>query len=213
MIKLSEIKKEWYSPGELAKFAGRTSRTIQNYCNEGKIEFKRINGRRNIPKSKVIRILEESKMLIKDSGKKDIIYARVSTSKRKTRGDLDRQISKTSTMVVGMNPKNLEIISDVAFGLNNNRRGLNKLIDMILAWEVDRVFVLYKDRLTRFGFYYLERICNNMGSQIIVLSETKNEKSIEEELAEDIVSIIYNFSGKLYGMRKTVKDEVSKELE
>lgn len=70
-----------------------------------------------------------------------------------------------------------------------------------------------KDRLTRFGFNYLERICKKMGSKIIVLSETESEKSIEEELAEDIVSIIHSFSGKLYGMRKTVKDKVVKELE
>ena len=213
MIKLNEINKEWYSPGELAKLVGRTSRTIQNHCDEGKIDFKRVNGRRNIPKSEVVRILEESKMLIRDSGKKDIIYARVSTSKQKTRGDLDRQISKASTMVVGMNPKNLEIISDVASGLNDNRRGLNRLIDMVLAGDVDRIFVLYKDRLTRFGFNYLERICSNMGAKIIVLSETESEKSIEEELAEDIVSVIHSFSGKLYGMRKTVKDKVTKELE
>lgn len=213
MIKLSEINKEWYSPGELAKLVGKTSRTIQNHCDEGKIDFKRVNGRRNIPKSEVVRILEESKMLVKDSGKKDVIYARVSTSKQKTRGDLDRQISKASTIVVGMNPKNLEIISDVASGLNDNRRGLNRLIDMVLAGDVDRIFVLYKDRLTRFGFNYLERICSNMGAKIIVLSETESEKSIEEELAEDIVSVIHSFSGKLYGMRKTVKDKVTKELE
>lgn len=83
---------------------------------------------------------------------------------------------------------------------------------MVLAGEVDRIFVLYKDRLTRFGFNYLERICDNMGTKIIVLSETKNEKIIEEELAEDIISIIHSFSGKLYGMRKTVKDKVTKEL-
>ena len=70
VIKLSEINKEWYSPGELAKFVGRTSRTIQNHCDEGKIDFKRVNGRRNIPKSEVVRMFEESKMLIRDNGKK-----------------------------------------------------------------------------------------------------------------------------------------------
>lgn len=69
-----------------------------------------------------------------------------------------------------MNPKNLEVISDVASGLNDNRRGLNKLIDMVLDGKIDRIFVLYKDRLTRFGFNYLERICKKMGSKIIVLS-------------------------------------------
>ena len=78
--------------------------------------------------------------------------------------------------------------------------------------EVDRIFILYKDRLTRFGFNYLEQICNKYGTKIIVISKEIQEKSIQEELAEDIISIIHSFSGKLYGMRNKIKEKLDKEL-
>ena len=72
--------------------------------------------------------------------------------------------------------------------------------------------ILYKDRLTRFGFHYLEQICDKFGTKIIVISKEIQEKSIQEELAEDIISIIHSFSGKLYGMRNAIKEKLNKEL-
>ena len=83
---------------------------------------------------------------------------------------------------------------------------------MVMNDEVDRIFVLYKDRLTRFRFNYLEQICNKYATKIIVISEEIQEKSIQEELAEDIISIIHSFSGKLYGMRNKIKEKLDKEL-
>lgn len=83
---------------------------------------------------------------------------------------------------------------------------------MVMNDEIDRIFILYKDRLTRFGFNYLEQICNKFGTKIIVISEEIQEKSIQEELAEDIISIIHSFSGKLYGMRNKIKEKLDKEL-
>lgn len=68
--------------------------------------------------------------------------------------------------------------------------------------KVDRIFVLYKDRLTRFGYNCLKLICNKHNTDIVILSSESNDKSISEELADDIISIIHSFSGKLYGMRK-----------
>ena len=83
---------------------------------------------------------------------------------------------------------------------------------MVMNNEVDRIFILYKDRLTRFGFNYLEQICNKFGTKIIVISEEIQEKSIQEELAEDIISIIHSFSDKLYGIRNKIKEKLDKEL-
>jgi DNA binding domain protein, excisionase family len=83
---------------------------------------------------------------------------------------------------------------------------------MVMNDEIDRIFILYKDRLTRFGFNYLEQICNKFGTKIIVISEEIQEKSIQEELAEDIISIIHSFSSKLYGMRNKIKEKIDKEL-
>ena len=78
--------------------------------------------------------------------------------------------------------------------------------------KIGRIFILYKDRLTRFGFNYIETICNHFNTKIVVLSEEKEDKTIQEELAEDIISIIHSFSGKFYGMRRRIKEEIEKEL-
>lgn len=55
-------------------------------------------------------------------------------------------------------------------------------------------------------------ICDKFGTEIVIISNETKDKSIEEELAEDIISIIHSFSGKLYGMRKSVKSAVCEEL-
>ena len=78
--------------------------------------------------------------------------------------------------------------------------------------EVDRIFIHYKDRLTRFGFNYLMKICSKYNTEIVIVSNDTNTKTLQEELAEDIISVIHSFSGKLYGMRSKVKEEVDKEL-
>lgn len=72
---------------------------------------------------------------------------------------------------------------------------------MILNDEVNRIFITYKERLTRFGFEYIETICNHHNVEIVVMQSKQNNKSIEQELAEDIMSLLASFSSKLYGLR------------
>lgn len=213
MIKKSELTKEYYKTGELAKMIGKQTRTVQSYCIKGDINSIIIpSGKRIISRDEVIKYLRSSNLLYEDDNKIDLIYARVSTNKQKNRGDLDRQIEYIIKEIITKNPKNLKIFSEVGSGLNDNRKELKKLLDMVMNDEVDRIFILYKDRLTRFGFNYLEQICNKFGAKIIVISEEIQEKSIQEELAEDIISIIHSFSGKLYGMRNKIKEKLDKEL-
>lgn len=151
--------------------------------------------------------------MIEDDVRSDVLYARVSTHNQKNRGDLDRQISYSLSKIALMNPNDLEIFSDVGFGLNDERKNFKKVLNKIMSGEVDRLFILYKDRLAHFGFGQIEEVCNHFGTKIIVLSEDEKSQSLEEELAEDIVSIIHSFSGKLYGMRrKKVKIEIDEVL-
>ena len=72
---------------------------------------------------------------------------------------------------------------------------------MVGNHEVRNVYVTYKDRLTRFGFHYLETMFNACGTTIIVVKDENNAKSVHDELVEDMMSLIASFSGKLYGMR------------
>ena len=213
MIKKSELTKEYYKTGELAKMIGKQTRTVQSYCIKGDINSIIIpSGKRIISRDEVIKYLRSSNLLYEDDNKIDLIYARVSTNEQKNRGDLDRQIDYIIREIIAKNPKNLKVFSEVGSGLNDNRTELKKLLDMVMNDEIDRIFILYKDRLTRFGFNYLEQICNKFGTEIIVISEEIQEKSIQEELAEDIISIIHSFSGKLYGMRNKIKEKLDKEL-
>lgn len=215
MIHISELTKDFYKTGEIAKFLNVSTRTVQNYCMDGKLEeiFTATN-RRLISKESFINYLTKHKLLVDDSlsTKYDAIYARVSTHKQKERGDLERQIDTISRFAIDKNPKKLKIFSDVASGLNDTRKQLNNLLDSVMNNEVDRIFINYKDRLTRFGFNYLMKICSKYNTEIVIVSNDTNNKTLQEELAEDIISVIHSFSGKLYGMRSKVKEEVDKEL-
>lgn len=215
VIRLSELTNEFYKPGEAAKMLNINVRTVQRYCEEGMMEFRLTEtGRRMIYRDSLIRTLEAHQLLIDDSAdtRKDAVYARVSTHKQKARGDLDRQIEKICAFAATKNPRDLVIYSDTASGLNDNRKGLNALMDEVLKGNINRIFINYKDRLTRFGFNYLKRMCTYNKTEIIIVSSEEDSKTMEEELAQDIVSIIHSFSGKLYRMRRAVKKKIDEEL-
>ena len=82
---------------------------------------------------------------------------------------------------------------------------MTSLIDLIQQGKVNRLFINYKDRLTRFGFNYIKQICDFHNVEILVVSDVKDKKSESEELAEDIIALIHLFSGNLYGLRHKIK--------
>lgn len=216
MVKVSDLKKDIYKPGDIAKMLGLTTRTIQVYCNKGfLICGTSATGRRYIEKDNLISFLREKDLLIDDidNNKYDIVYARVSTNKQKDRGDLDRQKDKIILSSIDKNLTNIKIITEVGSGLNDNRKGLSQMLDMVMDNKVNRIFILYKDRLTRFGFNYIKQVCDKHNVEIVIVSDDIKDKSVEEELAEDIISIIHSFSGDLYDTRNQVLNKVRSELE
>lgn len=205
------FKKPTYKTGEVAALLGVTIPTIIRYCNSGllpshKTEF----GHRRLQAEDVYRYLASQNMVYDDteSIKSDVIYARVSTHRQAERGDLERQVEKVKLFAIEQNVNNLIVKMDIASGLNDNRKNLLSLIDMVQKGEVNRIFVLYKDRLTRFGYHYLKKICDFHGVSIVVVSDEMDNKSQSEELAEDIISLIHSFSGKLYGLRHKIRKEI-----
>jgi len=213
MIKISELTKEYYRPGELAEMTGRSVRTIQNYCIDGRIKCKITEkGRRMIARDEMIRHLRKCKMISMEEERMDIAYARVSTSVQKKRGDLDRQAEYIIKEIVTKNPKNLKIFKEVGSGMNDERRELSKVLNLVMEKKVDRIFILYKDRLTRFAFHYIEQMCKKFGTRIEVISNEMETKSEQDELAEDIISIIHSFGGKLYGMRNRFREAIDSSI-
>lgn len=215
MVKLSELTKEYYKPGEVASMLGVTTRTVMLYDDNGQIEFERTaTGRRVISKEKLTKYLDTARLLVSDlkDKKHDVVYARVSTHKQKERGDLDRQTDSVLAFAANKEPRNLIVLKEVGSGLNDNRKSLLRLVNMMLNGQVNRVFIAYKDRLTRFGFNYLKAVAEFNNVEIVVMSSKITEKTVQEELAEDLVSIIHSFSGKLYGMRKKTLKQVEDGL-
>ena len=103
-----------------------------------------------------------------------------------------------------------EIITDIGSGINYNKKGLNQIIDMVTNSEVEKIVVLYKDRLIRFGYELIENLCDKFRTVIEIIDST--EKTDEQELVEDLVQIITVFSCRLQGKRANKAKKMIKEL-
>ena len=106
--------------------------------------------------------------------------------------------------------KPFEIISDIGSGINYKKKGLKEVIKRISQNKVEKVVVLYKDRLLRFGFELVEYIASLYNCDIEIIDNT--EKSEEQELVEDLVQIITVFSCQLQGKRASKARKLVKEL-
>ena len=127
------------------------------------------------------------------------IYARVSSHEQKNKGDLQRQIEYLQKLVP-TEAKEIKIISEIGSSLNDKRKGLKTLMDGVIAGEITDIAITDKDRLTRFGFQYILKFFNTFGAKIHIMNAEKG-KALEEELVQDMLSIVTSFSGKLYGIR------------
>lgn len=146
--------------------------------------------------------------------KKKIIYTRVSTNNQKD--DLKNQVK---FLLDFANAKGIiidETIEDIGSGLNYNRKKWNKLIEHCMENKIDSIMITHKDRFIRFGYEWFERFLGKYNVKIIVVN---NETlSPNEELVQDIISILHVFSCKIYGMRKYKKkieedEEIAKSIQ
>ena len=202
MYQVSDFTKSSYRVKEVAEFLGVSTKTIRRYDEEGKLPMHRTEGNhRIILREDLLCLLEEKGLLYDDRvmQKKDVIYARVSSHDQKRSGDLDRQIVFLIEHTAGL--QNPVVLKEVGSGLNDGRVQLQKLLHMVCRGEVRNVYITYKDRLTRFGYRYLETIFALHGVSIIVVKDREVEKQVYEELVEDMLSLLASFSGKLYGLR------------
>ncbi|MHA0110715.1 IS607 family transposase, partial [Klebsiella pneumoniae] len=97
------------------------------------------------------------------------------------------------------NEPNSMVITDLGSGLNFKKRGLTKLLQLVLAGKVERIVVTHKDRLLRFGFELVEHLVLANGGRIEILEDVVGND--DAELAKDVLTIITVFSVRLYGRR------------
>lgn len=198
---------KFYSIGQFSKLIGKTNQTLRNWDKDGILKPHHVSesGYRYYSQEQLNHFLGLKQEV--QLNKKTIGYCRVSSHKQKD--DLERQIDNVKTYMYAKG-YSFEIISDIGSGINYNKKGLNQLIDMVTNSEVDKIVVLYKDRLIRFGFELIENICNKYGATIEIIDNT--EKTEEQELVEDMIQIVTVFSARLQGKRVNKAKKMIKEL-
>ena len=195
---------KYYSIAETSKLLNVTAQTLRNWDKSGKLKPHHTtdSGYRYYSQEQLNRILG-----IKNTTRKVIGYCRVSSHKQKD--DLVRQVEnmRTYLMVQG---RPFEIITDIGSGINYKKKGLRELVRLITQNEVDKVVVVYKDRLLRFGYELIEYIATLYNCDIEVIDNT--EKTEQQELVEDMIQIITFFSCKLQGKRANKTKKMIQEL-
>ena len=198
---------KYYSIGEFAKQIGKTIQTLRNWDKKNILKPSHVTqgGTRYYSQEQLNHFLGLKSE--KQINKKIIGYCRVSSHKQKD--DLERQIENVNTYMYAKGYQ-FEIITDIGSGINYNKKGLNQIIDMVTNSEVEKIVVLYKDRLIRFGYELIDNLCNKFGTIIEIIYNT--EKTDEQELVEDLVQIVTVFSCRLQGKRANKAKKMIKEL-
>ena len=198
---------KYYSIGEFSELIGKTSQTFRDWHKKGSFVPQHITegSTRYYSQEQLNHFLGIKG--IETKTKKVIGYCRVSSNKQK--GDLERQIENVKTYMIAKGYQ-FDVITDIGSGINYNKKGLNQLIDMITNSEVEKIVILYKDRLLRFGFEIIENLCNKYGTDIEIIDNT--EKTEEQELVEDLIQIVTVFSCRLQGKRANKAKKMIREL-
>lgn len=200
-------KEHYIAPKETCEILGVHPLSLKNWVKKGKIECIRTpGGKRMYNVSKFLSEQQPQQLQQpKEEGKK-ICYCRVST--RNQKDDLERQIEFMKQQY-----PNHEIISEIGSGLNMNRKKLQMIIKLAIDGQINEVVVAHKDRLTRFGFELVENIIKDYSNgRIIVIN--KKDLSPEQEITQDLLSIINVFSARVNGLRKyknQIKSSISNE--
>ena len=179
--------------------------TLRKYVSEGKIKAIKLSDRKYL--YDITDLLSATNT--EGGNKMNVIYARVSTSNQAK--DLDNQIETVKGYMLSNGSKIDKVYSDVASGLNENRTSLNSLIKDVKEGKINKVYVTFKDRLTRFGFGYFEYLFGLYGVDIEVLDSTReesNDKTSEQEITDDLISIIHHYSTKLSSDRRKKLNEI-----
>lgn len=183
---------------EMARLLGVTPQTIRKYVETGQIPYhKTVKGRLFFTENDIQEALGESPQ----SEKKTVHYARSSSGDKKA---IENQFSKLKEYYGEPDIT----ISDKASGLNENRKGIKRLINLAQSRDITDIYMVRKDRLTRFGYKYLEALFAQNGVALHSMT-SGNSSTIEQELLDDFMAIIASFSGKYSQLRS---QEAKKKL-
>ena len=151
-------------------------------------------------------IFEDDSEAVKNKIVQVATYARVSSSQNKD--NLDKQQDRLIDYANAKGYKTIYNIKEIGSGLNDSRPQLIKLLRCSL---IDIILVEHKDRLTRFGFKYIEELLDIQGRKIEVINNIPDDK---DDLIQDFISVITSFCARIYGQRRCKRktEKLIKEL-
>ena len=195
-----------YKVGEFSEKIGVSISTLQRWDRTDVLKSRRTptNQRYYTDEdlNKVLNLEAETKPKRKNVG-----YCRVATQGQKK--SLENQQEFVSIYSLSHGVILNEIYTDIGSGLDYKRQNWNKLLKQVEANEIDKIYITYKDRFVRFGYEWFEEFCSSHGTEIIVLNQ--KQTCPEEELTDDLLSILHLFSERNPSLRK-YKTEINKEL-
>lgn len=201
-----------YKPKDFAELLGVSVKTLQRWDRDGILKANRTpTDRRYYTYDQYLQFKGiQTENDIRDT----VIYARVSTRNQKdalqNQVEFLKQFCNAKGIIVN------QCVEDFGSGLNYNRKKWNRLLDEVMANKIKTIVISNKDRFIRFGYDWFEKFCEKFNTKIIIVN---NETlSPNEELVQDIISILHVFSCRLYGLRKyknQIKEdeEIVKELQ
>lgn len=200
------MKKRLLTIGEAAKVLGVTTTTLRNWDKNGLLRPDELTrgGNRRYKLESLKSINPDLKYKADDL--KTIAYARVSSHDQKE--DLARQVGVLESYC-SKHGFQYEVIQDLGSGMNYYKKGLTRLLNLILDGQVRRLVLTHKDRLLRFGAELVFAICEAKEVEVIIINKGDENVRFEEELAKDVLEIITVFSARLYGSRSNKNKKTS----
>ena len=142
----------------------------------------------------------------------NVLYCRVSTNKQKK--DLENQAEILNIFCQKNGLVIKDVYKDIGSGINFERKEFQRLVNDVVNYKVSKIYITYKDRLSRISFDMFKNLFANFSTEIIVLNEINDEKLIEKEIFNEIISLIHCFSMKVYSNRRKEKLKlVEKDLQ
>lgn len=187
------FRKKYYRIGEAAKLLCVTPQTVRKYAQQGKIKYTKTPGGQTIYLKASIDEYLKSTDSSTPTEEKIGFYLR-------TNGHQPARIAEQERQLKEIYGEPVKIYKDTASGLNENRKGLQLLLDDAQNGTINKIVITQQDRLTRFGYTYLKRLLETYGCQLEVAFDAPN-KTLKEELIQDFMQLIASFSGKYYRLR------------
>ncbi len=198
------------SIGQASKILGVSIQTLRNWEKRGLLKPDNYTkgGERRYKLESLKNI--NKNIVFHNDNRKTIAYARVSSADQKE--DLIRQVQVLELYCSKLG-FNYEVIQDLGSGMNYYKKGLTKLLNLILESQVKRLVLTHKDRLLRFGAELVFAICEAKGVEVIIINQGDENVRFEEELAKDVLEIITVFSARLYGARSKKNKQLLEQMQ